>query len=85
MFAKSTQIGLVSLFVVLATALGGCAESVGSEPASAPLMSRPALELSRFSPRVLDPEPTSAIVAKAEPVETHNEVKRTIRTAADVR
>jgi hypothetical protein len=34
MFAKSTQIALVSLFAVAATALGGCAASVSHEPAT---------------------------------------------------
>ena len=47
MFAKSKQIGLVSLFVVVAAALGGCAESVGNEPAS-PTANRPSIALSRF-------------------------------------
>jgi hypothetical protein len=32
MFAKSKQIGLVSLLVVLGAMVGGCAESVGNEP-----------------------------------------------------
>jgi hypothetical protein len=32
MFAKSGQIGLVALFVVLPAALGGCAQSLGREP-----------------------------------------------------
>jgi len=49
MFAKSKQIGLVSLFVVVAAALGGCAESIGSEPASPPSMNRPSIALSRFA------------------------------------
>jgi hypothetical protein len=85
MFAKSTQIGLVSLFVVLATALGGCSESVGSVPANAPIMTRPALELSRFSPRVLDTEGSSNVqIAKAEPIEVRAEGKR-VHTVADVR
>jgi len=84
MFAKSTQIGLVSLFVVLATALGGCAESVGNEPASAPTMSRPALELTRFSPRVLEEQPNVQI-AKVEPVESRSEAKHQTHPVAYLR
>ena len=47
MFAKSKQVGLVSLFVVVAAALGGCAESVGDTPASFPSEHRPVAFLSR--------------------------------------
>lgn len=50
MFAKSTQVGLVSLFVVLATALGGCAESVRSTPANFPAEQRPVAFLARTAP-----------------------------------
>jgi hypothetical protein len=50
MFAKSKQIGLVSLFVVLAAAIGGCAESVSSEPASFPSQERPVAFLVRTTP-----------------------------------
>jgi hypothetical protein len=49
MFAKFNQIGLVSLFVVVAAALGGCAESVASEPASPTSLNRPSIALSRFA------------------------------------
>ena len=34
MFAKSSHLGLVALFVVLPAALGGCAQSLGREPAA---------------------------------------------------
>jgi hypothetical protein len=34
MFAKSTRLGLVALFVVLPATLGGCAQSLGREPAA---------------------------------------------------
>jgi hypothetical protein len=50
MFAKSKQVGLVSLFVVLATALGGCAESVSGTPASFPGEQRQVAFLSRTAP-----------------------------------
>jgi hypothetical protein len=49
MFAKSKQIGLVSLFVVFAAAIGGCAESVGT-PASFPSEQRPVAFISRLPP-----------------------------------
>ena len=82
MFAKSKQIGLVSLFVVLATALGGCAESVGNEPASVPSINRPTIALSRF---IAPPEPELGVdaskVAKSESLRTQAEAKRTSRTA----
>ena len=50
MFAKSKQIGLVSLFVLFAAAIGGCAESVGNEPASFPSEQRPVAFISRVTP-----------------------------------
>jgi hypothetical protein len=37
--SKLSRVGLGAVLVVLATALGGCAESVGSEPAGAPTAS----------------------------------------------
>jgi hypothetical protein len=78
MFAKSTQIGLVSLFVVLATALGGCAESIGSEPANAPIMTRPIVALSRYAPPVASEPPQ---VVKVETVASRTELKHQTRTA----
>jgi hypothetical protein len=50
MFAKSKQIGLVSLFLVLGAMVGGCAESVGNEPASFASNQRPVAFLSRPTP-----------------------------------
>jgi hypothetical protein len=74
MFAKSTRIGLVSLFVVAASALGGCAESVGSAPASFPSEHRPVAYLTRqpvIPPVVEDRVP----VAKVEVVATRTDAK----------
>lgn len=64
MFAKSKQIGLVSLFVVVAAALGGCAESVGGEPASFPNEHRPVAFLTRspLPPLVTEDRPQVARV-----------------------
>ncbi len=81
MFAKSKQIGLVSLFVVLATALGGCAESMGAAPANTE-SNRPLIALSRFevpAPELVAPPAKSdASVARFETA------KRVARPVADV-
>ena len=63
---------------MLATALGGCAESVGNEPAS-PLTNRPVIAFSRFAP----PQPTvdTIQVVKPESLATRSEAKRITRTA----
>jgi hypothetical protein len=74
MFAKSIRIGLVSLFVVASTALGGCAESVGSEPASFPSEHRPVAFLSRQP--VIPPVVEERIqVAKVDLVATRTDAK----------
>jgi hypothetical protein len=74
MFAKSKQIVLVSLFAVLATGLGGCAESVGNEPASF-AVNRPSIALSRFvSPQLENADSFQMLkgesAARAEPKHT---------------
>jgi hypothetical protein len=72
MFAKSKQIGLVSILVVLGAMIGGCAESVGNEPASFANVSHPAAFLARTPPaptvneesfRVARSEPAAAPIA----------------------
>ena len=72
MFAKSTRIGLVSLFVVAATALGGCAESVGSEPASFPSEHRSVAFLSRapLFPQVREERPQAPKVDSVAQIES---------------
>jgi hypothetical protein len=50
MFAKSKQIGLVSLLLVLGAMMGGCAESVGNEPASFPGASHTPALVARTQP-----------------------------------
>jgi hypothetical protein len=50
MFAKSKQIGLVSLFLVLGAMVGGCAESVGNEPASFPSVTHTPALFARTQP-----------------------------------
>jgi hypothetical protein len=85
MFAKSTQIGLVSLFAVLATALGGCAETVGNEPASYAASTRPTIALSRFAAPLQ--EPTDSFQSlKTESVSSRTEARRVFKSAvADAR
>jgi hypothetical protein len=72
MFAKSTQVGLVALFAVATTALGGCAESVGSVPTTA-------ATAYVSTPKAFDPKPfvkletpalrpDSQVVASVQPV-----------------
>jgi hypothetical protein len=81
MFAKSTRIGLVSLFVVAATALGGCAESVGSEPASFPSEHRSVAYLSRgpiITPVLEDRAPATRV----ETIATRTESKHSTRPIA---
>jgi hypothetical protein len=83
MFAKSKSLGLVSLVVVLAAALGGCAESLG-QPASAET-NRPLIALSRFQAPQAEPE-SASMLTKVESPAPRTEVKRTVRnTVADVR
>ena len=81
MFAKSTRIGLVSLFVALATALGGCAESVGNEPASFPSEHRPVAFLSR-GPIITPVMEDRAPATKVEAIATRTEPKHSARPIA---
>jgi hypothetical protein len=50
MFAKSTQVALASLFLVLAAMAGGCAESSGDTPVNFPSQRRPVAFLVRSGP-----------------------------------
>jgi hypothetical protein len=52
MFAKSKQIGFVSLFLVFAATVGGCAESIADAPASFPSQRRPVAFLVRTTPAI---------------------------------
>ncbi len=83
MFAKSKQIGLVSLFVVLGATIGGCAESVGSEPASFPSQGRPVAFMNRTLPasEVFDERATSTNVQVASSSSALSE-KRSARSAS---
>jgi hypothetical protein len=83
MFAKSKQIGLVSLFLVLGAMVGGCAESVGNEPASFVSTSRPAAFLAR-TPPVPTVSEESYRVARADAVAPQADSKHAVRPAARV-
>jgi hypothetical protein len=78
MFAKSKQIGLVSLFVLLGATIGGCAESVGNEPASFPSQSRPVAFINRQLPtsELLDERMASEKVEAAATPSAWNDAKR---------
>jgi len=82
MFAKSKQIGLVSLLVALGAMIGGCAESVGNEPASFASVSHPAALLAR-TPPVPTVSDASFRVARNEsaapPVDTKHATRSTAR------
>ena len=83
MFAKSKQIGLVSLFVVLAAAIGGCAESVGNEPASFPSQQRSVA----FSQRIVPLPPVTGDeyqVMKTDSLASRTDSKHNARPIADV-
>ncbi len=69
MFAKSKQIGLVSLLLVLGAMMGGCAESVGSsEPASFPSFTRTGGPLARAPlPPLASESAESVRIARSEP------------------
>jgi hypothetical protein len=84
MFAKSTQIGLVSLFVVLTAAIGGCAESVGNEPASFPSEHRSVAFATRapLPPQLSDERLPQ--IAKVEPLAAHTDSKHLAHPVANL-
>jgi hypothetical protein len=84
MFAKSNKLGFVSLFAfaVLASALGGCAESVG-QPASAEGV-RPMIAMSRFQAPNPELESTQAFM-KTEVQQPRSEKRMAKSAVADTR
>ena len=76
MFAKSTQMGFVSLFAVVAMALGGCAESTGAQQLGAPprtVTAFPDTTISAAPPAKIDT--TSAKTARLEGAATQFSAK----------
>jgi hypothetical protein len=70
--------------VVLSAALGGCAESVGNEPASFASINRPSIALSRFAAPQSEPDAFQAL--KTESVASRPDTKHQVRSVvADTR
>ena len=83
MFAKSSRMGLGSLVVVmLAMALGGCAESVANERASSPFGNRNAVTHARLSPPRSSTE--SLPEGKVETFASRSDIKHAATKSASV-
>jgi hypothetical protein len=82
MFAKSKQVGLVSLFVVVAAALGGCAESVGNTPATFVREPRPVAFLERTAPLPMVRDEDNLQLSRTSSLAPRADAKRFARALA---